>query len=71
MVRRSKEEVCGAWRRRLERKQEAVLETLADMPGRVYEALRKEGDISDALHAEYLKFVPELGTDLGTEVTGE
>lgn len=67
MARKSKEEVVGVWRRRLEAKQNAVLELLGDMPARVYAELRSEKSVTDELHAEFVQFMPELGT----EVTGE
>lgn len=71
MARKSKEEVVGVWRRRLEKRQNAVLELLGDMPARVYAELRSEQSVTDELHAEFVQFMPELGTDLGTEVTGD
>ena len=64
VARKSKEEVVGTWRRRLESKQNAVLELLADMPQRVYVELRNEQSISDELDREFRQFMP-------VEVDGE
>ena len=59
MARKSKEEVVGTWRRKLEMHQNAVLELLLDMPMRVYEELRQEKSISKELHGEFIQFLPD------------